>query len=184
MRSNFEGWLRPLGREPAAFWEDYDLWAVDEEVLESWIPPGVPYLGHGSARIVVGLCPSHVLKVDVETDSPQTREEAALWAVAGTRIRAHMAPVVEYGRSAEVGWTLMGRCQPLSPYTDRFGEEVEGVSTQLGDVVVDLMRTNVGIYEGRLVVLDYGMLSVARADKILAEHARQLAASTRVMAVA
>ena len=114
-------------------------------------------LGGGSARVVFELSPTEVLKVekpeaDYEEDEDrraQNPHEAERWAYAPPEVARHFCPVL--AADPDGPWLVMARAEPYDarPASKKTWAPLRRISR-------DAREANVGWYEGRLVLLDYG----------------------------
>lgn len=110
--------------------------------------------------VVVKLgCGSDVLS------GSQNRVELDTWLqVAHTDIGHLFAPILD--GSADGSWLTMPYVRPLNGPAQTLLWRLKDELSLAGRDVYDLSRHNIGFYQGRAVVLDYGHTSVGQADYI------------------
>lgn len=121
---------------------------VDDLLCADWVGlAGLDFVGAGYSRVVVGLCPEHVLKVDFAEANDR---EVEVWRQADPEVRRMLAPIFGHGQHKGVSWLVMGRCEEMSLEGPEFSGDwlrLEGVS--------DWQVQNFGLWLGRQVMLDY-----------------------------
>ena len=121
-----------------------------ETTKEYYRARGMDFIGIGGERMVFALCDEHVLKIDYG-DLDANAREGQVWDEADAELRQFLAPVFDYGGSETMSWLVAGRCDEYAG--ERPSWMRSGTETALGDTY----GGNVGIYDGRLVLLDYPM---------------------------
>jgi len=131
-------------------------WEVRLNELQEvvWSPPGYAVVGVGRERVAIGLCDQHVLKVDPWWWT-STENEVAIWRSADADVRPLLCPILAHGRWRFSLWALQPRCTPLA-----FGTVDERLPHARIDGVADLWEGNFGALGDRIVVVDYGNLTM------------------------
>ena len=123
----------------------------DELEHVGWAPEPLELLGTGSDRIVIGLCPEHVLKIDPYWWSSSTTE-VSVWRHASPELRDLLCPVLQTGEWSKARWILAPRCRPV-PAISR--QRLNQLLTIRG-LADHLWPANLGLLGDRVVVIDYG----------------------------
>jgi hypothetical protein len=118
--------------------------------LANWVHEPHELLGAGADRFAVALCSDHVLKVDPYWRTA-TENEVEIWKGASEKTRALLCPVLASGEEGLYGWLVMPRCQAMGEVDEKTRVEIAEV-LGLGDV----SDYNLGLLDGKVVILDYG----------------------------
>ena len=82
------------------------------------------------------------------------RIERAIWDQAPPQLREHLAPIFNAGEDSVSGsnWLVMGRATPIDVDVDDDLESFVACIRGIGD----LEYCNLGVYNGSVVLVDYG----------------------------
>jgi hypothetical protein len=147
---------------------------------------GLPVVGAGLSRLVVGVGGSLVAKLEAMPPELvaagaarllcENSHEQEIFLAAGPLGRRWLCPVLDFAATPYGSWLLMPRCSPVPP---RFGHReprprrIGSISLVAECVTVDAwFSQNRGWLEGRQVVLDYGRGVVAGVQHLEGELAR------------
>jgi hypothetical protein len=133
-------------------------------------------LGVGASKICYELCPKHVLKITFRwyMSQHQGNQEIEFWLTSTNEIKRFLAPIVAYRLSKEkrplmdddrckdLGWIVQEKAD-TTWYKKEFTENgrYQNLLMERADIsratnLDDLYGDNLGLLNGRLVVIDYG----------------------------
>lgn len=114
---------------------------------------GIELINQGGARTVIGLCTEHVAKFEPTLSGMYgNRVELSIWKAAPPQLREYLAPIFSSGQDAATNWIVMGRATDINPNID---DDLESFTASISGIG-DLEYCNLGVYDGHLVVVDYG----------------------------
>jgi hypothetical protein len=125
----------------------------------------VEFIGAGVSKVAVGICKRHVLKVN-QGNWDQINPEIEFYRQAVPALRARLAPI-EFADPAHK-FVVAGRCQPWNNalQTPAMVADRAAMLAAIGDIkghgLGDLHGGNIGVFDGHVVVLDYGVNGVAK----------------------
>jgi hypothetical protein len=90
------------------------------------------------------------------------RIEMSIWQQAPVQLREHLAPIFGSGEdpTSHTNWLVMGRATPINSDVDDDLESFVACIQGIGD----LEYCNLGIYNGHVVLVDYGERSTQELD--------------------
>lgn len=115
----------------------------------------LPYrsLGHGFYRLVYDLGNGYVLKVAISSSGMRCNElEYRLYASCTKHIKQHLCPVAGFGH----GWIIMKKMKVAGTGKHLKLKVLSKKFRKAGILPYDMKRANSAMYEGRIVVIDYG----------------------------
>ena len=116
---------------------------------------GIDLVSQGGARTVIGLCAEHVAKFEPTLSGLYGNHiELAIWEQSPPELREHLVPIFGSGtdKASGTNWLVMGRATPIDVDVDDDLESFVAAIQGIGD----LEYCNLGVYKGRVVLVDYG----------------------------
>lgn len=157
--------------------DEADLWEIgaynmDYGLRMRWAPKGYKVVGEGAYRVAVALCEEHVLKINPSTRTNHNLREKQIWRAAPKKLREMLAPIVKAHKGESPVWLLMARAKRVSGFSELSALALKRYG-MMKRIIFDLHEDNLGHYQRRLVVVDYGHPRKS-LERILADAKRVL----------
>jgi len=154
-RRSISRWIAKMGQYNRLTLGQYNRLMPKRRAKMARAERRLPYrsLGHGSFRLVYDLGNGYVLKVAISSSGMRCNElEYRLYASCTKPIKQHLCPVVGFGH----GWIMMKKMKVPGTGTHHKLKLLSEKFRKAGIQPNDMRRANSAMYEGRIVVVDYG----------------------------
>lgn len=122
--------------------------SVFQPALPGFEPVLWQRLGNGVSRHVYDLGDGAVIKIPFRNDEWINLREAQVWSDADTALRPHLAPVLAVSPTGS--WLVMRKASDVGSW-----QRADRLHDAVGGRIGDLHGNNVGVVDGRDVIIDY-----------------------------
>ena len=155
-RRSISRWIDKMGRYNRLTMGQYNRLTSERRAKIARAELRLPYrsLGHGFYRLVYDMGNGYVLKVAISSSGMRCNElEYRLYTSCTKHLKQHLCPVVGFGH----GWIMMKKVKVSGTGKHHKLNLIRKKFRKAGIQPTDMRRAgNSAMYEGRIVVVDYG----------------------------